>query len=210
MAAPPAARSSGALTDATAELVAEVQRTARQGLAATEDSFNIERYRRINDTTQSLMDGVRNQSEFTPVTFAHLNTRTPKTCAELLILDDKRRILLLRRHDNGKWAMPGGACEVGETSAATAARETSEEVLVDATIDGLAGVFHNDLVGDRNAKLLTCFVYVGHPTEAGSEPSTTAEAVEVGWFELDALEELTDLWEPHRVKITGALKTIVE
>ncbi|MGH8876974.1 MAG: NUDIX hydrolase N-terminal domain-containing protein [Stackebrandtia sp.] len=199
-----------ALTDATADLVAEADRLAQRGLAATTDPFDTERYGRISQTAQSLLEGVRNQTPFGPARFAHLDTRTPKTCAELLILDEKRRILLLRRHDNGKWAMPGGACEVGETSAATAARETAEEVLLDATVDGLAGVFHNDLVGDRAAQLHTCFVYVGHPTDIGAEPSTSAEAVEVGWFELAALDDLSDLWEPHRAKIIGALKTIVE
>ncbi|ADD40464.1 NUDIX hydrolase N-terminal domain-containing protein [Stackebrandtia nassauensis] len=199
-----------ALTDEVAALVTAVRALATEGGVATENHYDVERFAHIRETTHSLLEGVRNQTAFTPVEFAHLDVATTKTCAEMLILDDRRRILLLRRHDNGKWAMPGGACEVGESSAATASRETTEEVRVDATIDGLAGVFDNSRIEDRPIQLRTCFVYVGHPTDPGAKPETTAEALEVGWFELDGLEDLPDLWEPHLVKITAALKTLVE
>lgn len=199
-----------ALTDASAALVEQVRDLAVEGLAATTNPYDTERFAHIRDTTTTLLEGVRNQAPFEPATFAHLEVKSATTCADMLILDEERRILLLRRHDNGKWAMPGGACEVGETSAATASRETTEEVCLDVDIDGLAGVFDNGLIVGSPVQWQTCFVYVGHPAVAGAEPRTTAEAVEVGWFELDALETLPDLWEHHRVKITGALRAISE
>lgn len=44
--------------------------------------------------------------------FAHL---TPFAVGDGAVIDDMGRLLLIRRADNGLWAMPGGALEVGET-----------------------------------------------------------------------------------------------
>jgi len=38
---------------------------------------------------------------------------TPASVGDAAVIDKKGRILLIRRADNGKWAMPGGALEVG-------------------------------------------------------------------------------------------------
>ena len=40
---------------------------------------------------------------------------TPAVAGDAAVIDDKGQILLIQRADNGKWAMPGGAFEVGET-----------------------------------------------------------------------------------------------
>lgn len=199
-----------ALTDATADIVDQVRRIAVAGEAATASPYDVERFERIRQTCDALLEGVRNQAAFAPVTFAHLEARSATACADMLILDHERRILLIRRHDNHKWAMPGGACEVGETSAATATRESAEEVRLDIAVDGLAGIFDNSLIVGSPVRWQTCFVYVGHPAEIGAKPQTTPEAIEVEWFDLDSLDDLDDLWEHHRAKITGALKAIVE
>jgi ADP-ribose pyrophosphatase YjhB (NUDIX family) len=47
--------------------------------------------------------------------------------ADALILDDEGRILLVRRADDGLWAMPGGWVEPGETREQAVVRETREE-----------------------------------------------------------------------------------
>ena len=47
--------------------------------------------------------------------------------ATAFVLDDEHRVLLVRRSDNGLWALPGGAMDVGERVAQTAERETLEE-----------------------------------------------------------------------------------
>jgi 8-oxo-dGTP diphosphatase len=47
--------------------------------------------------------------------------------ASAAVWDDAGRLLLQRRSDNGQWALPAGALDVGETLAHTAVRETREE-----------------------------------------------------------------------------------
>ena len=47
---------------------------------------------------------------------------TPFAVADAAIINDDDRLLLIRRADNGLWAMPGGGLDVGETAAEGAAR----------------------------------------------------------------------------------------
>lgn len=52
--------------------------------------------------------------------------------AAVVALDEQGRVLLHRRADTGRWGLPGGSSELGETFAQTARRELREETGVDA------------------------------------------------------------------------------
>jgi ADP-ribose pyrophosphatase YjhB (NUDIX family) len=51
------------------------------------------------------------------------------------------RVLLVRRADDGCWALPGGRVEVGESVSAAVIREVAEEAGVTIEVTGLAGVY---------------------------------------------------------------------
>ena len=55
------------------------------------------------------------------------------------------KLLLVRRTDDGLWALPGGITDPGETLAATARRELVEEAGVDGRVTQLLGVFDSRL-----------------------------------------------------------------
>lgn len=58
--------------------------------------------------------------------------------ASAVIIDDERRVLLVLRGDEpekGRWSVPGGRCEEGETCAEAAAREAFEETGLRVRID---------------------------------------------------------------------------
>jgi 8-oxo-dGTP pyrophosphatase MutT (NUDIX family) len=50
-------------------------------------------------------------------------------------------VLLVLRADDGNWELPGGRLEVGESAAAAAVREVSEEAGISVKITALAGVY---------------------------------------------------------------------
>jgi ADP-ribose pyrophosphatase YjhB (NUDIX family) len=50
-------------------------------------------------------------------------------------------ILLIRRTDNGNWALPGGAIDLGESVAQAAAREMLEEAGIECVVTGIVGTY---------------------------------------------------------------------
>jgi 8-oxo-dGTP pyrophosphatase MutT (NUDIX family) len=52
----------------------------------------------------------------------------------VVVVNDAGEILLIRRTDNGNWALPGGAIDLGESFAQAAVRETLEESGIECAI----------------------------------------------------------------------------
>ena len=121
-----------------------------------------------------------------------------------VILDDAgRRILLIRRSDDGAWTPVTGIIDPGEQPAVTAAREALEEAGVVIRVERLAStsvtgeiVYPN---GDRSRYLdltFTCRYVSGDPRPVDGEASAVA------WYPLDALPEMS---EQMRWRIDTAL-----
>ncbi len=55
------------------------------------------------------------------------------------------KLLLIRRTDDGLWALPGGITDPGETLAGTARRELQEEAGLEGRVSQLLGVFDSRL-----------------------------------------------------------------
>jgi 8-oxo-dGTP diphosphatase len=63
-------------------------------------------------------------------------------CAGAIVRDATGRLLLVRRGrepGRGRWSLPGGRVEPGETPAAAAVREVREETGLDVVVDTLVG-----------------------------------------------------------------------
>lgn len=121
-----------------------------------------------------------------------------------VVLDEQGRILLGRRSDTGRWAVPSGILEPGEQPAPAILREVWEETGVHAEVDVLASVFTGEQVdypnGDRAQYLDLTFRcrQVGGVAVVGDD-----ESLEVGWFAPEALPE--PLTESSRHRIDDAL-----
>ncbi|OHV66825.1 NUDIX domain-containing protein [Pseudofrankia sp. BMG5.36] len=61
--------------------------------------------------------------------------------ATAVVPDGQGRVLLIRRSDNGKWALPGGQMDVGERLADSAVREVKEETGLDVEVVRILGLY---------------------------------------------------------------------
>ncbi len=99
----------------------------------------------------------------------------PSPCAGFLAIRD-RRVLLGRRRQGrdgaGRWALPSGHMEPGETPADTAARELLEETGLRALPERFVGLFASGAHSEA--------VYTGQVLEQAGEPSGEFAALE--WF----------------------------
>src|SRR3954470_19346860 len=95
----------------------------------------------------------------------------------VFVLDDQDRVLLIRRTDNGLWAIPGGAQDFGEYIAETAVRETREESGIEIEVTGIVGIYTNPkhvmayTNGEVRQQFSICFRarYVGGDATPSSE-----------------------------------------
>ncbi|MBR7830249.1 NUDIX domain-containing protein [Actinospica sp. MGRD01-02] len=111
----------------------------------------------------------------------------------VVVVDDAGRILMIRRTDNGNWAVPGGAIDLGESVVGAAVRETAEETGITCEITGIVGIYSdpkhvihytsNDEVRQEFSIVLTARPVAG-------EPKPSSETSEVHWVEPDAIGRL--------------------
>ena len=111
------------------------------------------------------------------------------------------RILLIRRADNGLWAMPGGALEVGETPAEGVMREVFEETGVRCAAVALVGVFDSRYCDTPSRHQLYHFVFLARPLDGvmPEPPSHALEVLDVAWFAEDALPDAIDPGHVDRI-----------
>ena len=105
---------------------------------------------------------------------------------------DGGRVLLGRRTDTRRWAVPSGILEPGEQPALGVLREVEEETGVVAAVEALTSTHVQPPVvypnGDRAQALDLCFRcrYVRGRAHVADD-----ESLEVAWFDLAALPELS-------------------
>jgi ADP-ribose pyrophosphatase YjhB (NUDIX family) len=131
---------------------------------------------------------------------------TPAVAGDAAVINEKGQILLVQRADNGKWAMLGGAFEVGETPAEGVVREALEETGVHCRAISLVGVFDSRFCGTTSRHHLYQFVFLCEPSsqEGVEQPSHAIEVLDTGWFPEDGLPE--DIDPGHRSRIPEAFR----
>ena len=104
--------------------------------------------------------------------------------ANVVVTNGDGEILLIRRSDNGNWALPGGAMDLGESLPDAAVRETAEETGIDVEITGLVGIFTDPrhvIVYTSNGEVRQEFSVVFAARPVGGTLTTSAETPEVRW-----------------------------
>ena len=128
--------------------------------------------------------------------------------ASALVFDEAReKILLTRRADNGRWCLPGGGMDPGESAAEACAREVLEETGLEVEVTKLVGVYTTpDLLieyPDGNKIQPVAFSFEVEIT--GGKLTLSDETTEFGWYTLAEMEAL-DIMENHVQRIRDAVK----
>ena len=131
---------------------------------------------------------------------------TPFAVGDAAIIDEQGRLLLIQRADNHKWALPGGALEVGETPAAGVEREAFEETGVRCQAVKLVGIFDSRLHGSVARHHMYQFIFLCRPLDLANlgQGSHRHEILQVEWFTPENLPAETD--PGHVSRIPEALR----
>lgn len=108
-----------------------------------------------------------------------------------IITDENGCILLQQRGDSGKWGLPGGIMELGESMDETAVREVYEETGLQVEVDGFQGIYSKYFAEYRNGDVAQPIVavFIAHIT-GGNLKCDGEETTALDYFATDALPEI--------------------
>jgi ADP-ribose pyrophosphatase YjhB (NUDIX family) len=102
----------------------------------------------------------------------------------VIVISDAGEILLIRRTDNGNWAVPGGAIDLGESVAQAAVRETHEESGIECEITGIVGIYSDPkhvILYTSNGEARQEFSIVLTASPLSGQPTPSSESSAVRW-----------------------------
>lgn len=135
----------------------------------------------------------------------------PRVGVGAVVLHEGRVLLVRRaaRPSPGKWSLPGGLVELGETAAEAVRREIAEECSCDIRLVGVCGVIDR-IVRDAEGRVRYHYVLVDYLAYPESDVVTAgSDAAEAGWVPIDRVDEL-DVTEGLTDMIGRALKLAQE
>ena len=111
--------------------------------------------------------------------------RNPASAVDIAIVHEGKIILIRRGRDpfKGKWALPGGFVEYGETVEETALREVMEETGMEIELVDILGTYSAPDRDPRSHTVTTTFI--ANPVKG--DPSGGDDADEAKWYEIDAI-----------------------
>lgn len=127
-------------------------------------------------------------------------------CSAIIFDAARERILLTRRTDNGRWCLPGGAMDAGESVEEACVREVLEETGLQVRVTRFVGVYSTPHriteYADGNRRQLVAFSFEAEVVSG--QLSLSDETTAIDYFPFDKLDTL-DLMEHHRERIADAL-----
>ena len=128
------------------------------------------------------------------------------TACDAVIFDSPgEKVLLTRRTDNGRWCLPGGAMDPGESASECCAREVLEETGLVVTVGRLIGVYSTPHriteYADGNRKQALDLVF--EAVRLSGDLSVSDETTELGYFSPEQMKSM-DVMELFHERVNDA------
>ena len=126
-------------------------------------------------------------------------------CSAAIFDDERQKVLLTRRSDNGLWCLPGGHMEPGESPAETCIREVKEETGLDVRVVRLVGIYTdpNRMIeyADGTRYHMVTMTFEAEPFDG--ELTVSDETTAYGYFSLEEIVGM-ELMANNQERITDA------
>ena len=124
-------------------------------------------------------------------------------CSATIFDPSRQKVLLTRRTDNGRWCLPGGRSESGESVIETCERETLEETGLEVRVVRLLGVYSSPhrLIeyADGNRYHIVALNFEVEPI--GGTLTLSDETTDFGYFSWEEMAQM-DVMETHVERLT--------
>lgn len=176
------------------EIADSLRAIAQTGLHFTEGDYDRERYEKLQALAVRL-GGLATDGDLEGLKSAYERDDgyiTPKLDVRAAVFRGDR-ILLVRERADGRWALPGGYVDVGDTPGEAAERETQEEAGLVVRRTRLVGIFDRRLepAAPPHPFHIIKLVFLGETHDPDAEPQPGSETSDARFCTLDALPELS-------------------
>lgn len=174
------------------EWVRRLRAIAQTGLTFAQSPFDRQRYEQVRQVAAEMAAHPGDSQSLEEVFAGYHGYSTPLLICRAAVFDERERILMVRERADGRWTLPGGWIDVGESPRSAVVREVWEETGYRVEVVKLAAVYdklrHEHPPAPDHAYLVffLCSIIAG-------SPSPSLETSEVAWFGLDELPELSTM-----------------
>lgn len=127
-------------------------------------------------------------------------------CSAVIFDENRKKVLLTQRTDNGRWCVPGGALEAGESAAEACEREVWEETGLKVRAIRLIGVYSNPdqlvIYSDGNKAFFVVLSFEAEIIEG--ELGLSNETTAFGYYSLEEMEDMP-MHGQHKQRVEDAL-----
>lgn len=171
-----------------------LQAIAQTGLTYAKDPFDIERYGQIREIAAQMMAaGSGDDLEMIRGLFNdQAGYTTPKVDVRGVVFRDNKILLVREKLDNGRWTLPGGWADVGETPSLATEREVWEEAGYRARAVKLLALYDRQKQGHPPYAFYVYKVFfLCELLDETQQLVPNVETEETGWFAENNLPELS-------------------
>ncbi len=171
----------------------KVQAIAQNGLEFTQDPFDRERFEQLQELVSTILTSELNiaPGQLQGLWKGDEGYATPKVDVRGGVFEDGR-VLLVRERSDGKWTLPGGWVDVGDSPSFAVEREIREESGYLAKAVKLAALYdRNNPIHGHPPSVLHIYKLFFVCELTGGAPTLSNETDGVDFFALDSLPPLS-------------------
>ena len=170
------------------QFVSRCQAIAKIGKKFSTDPYALENYEELEQLSTAMLSEV-NDEEIGNI-YCQDVYPTPSCSVRVVVLDDKHRLLMVQEKQDLGYAVPGGWCEVFDSLKETAIKEVKQETGLTIRVKRLLAIFQRERYKDYPTMISEQVHYFLGEIEGG-DPQPNHEIVQVGFYELDKIPELS-------------------
>lgn len=176
----------------------KLQAIAQIGLGYSQDVFDRERFEQILGISAEIYAHHTTTDKTHILDLFHQETwyMTPKIGVRAAIFRDNDgipEILLVQELlDEGRWTIPGGFCDVGDTPSEAIIREVREETGFDVKVSKLIGIFDQSLLTVAKPPPFHLYRMIFLCEIVGGTAQTSIETGQCAYFPQHAIPELSE------------------
>jgi ADP-ribose pyrophosphatase YjhB (NUDIX family) len=167
---------------------------AQDGLTFSANDYDRDRYQQVSRLAAELLAALsgRSADELVMELGRDSGYATPKVDVRGAIFDDQERVLLMREKTDGRWSLPGGWADPGDSPSAAVTREILEETGYGSSAVKLVACWDREVQGNPPPLPVHVYKLVFLCRSNGAVQAPAAlETLDVGWFTLEALPPLS-------------------